>query len=310
MTRSLLVGGVVAAFVAWATYHFSVGVVRGIPVPAPEFLKGIKNVAMLNSRGHLSYLLGRTSQRGWWYYFPVALAVKTTIPFLLFSAAGAAAVVRGPRARRDWRPLVPLLAAMAIIAVCLPSSINLGVRHILPVYPLLSIIAGYGALSLWRVGTARQVARVACVALLAWTGVTVIRAHPDYIAYFNALAGRHPEHVLADSNLDWGQDMLRLAGEVRARRIASISVAYFGTADLARMTTASVHLLQPSERATGWVAVSEMLLVTEPDHYAWIASIRPTAYVGKTIRLYYLQPAPIQSGATRPGAALRVVIAP
>ena len=84
------------------------------------------------------------------------------------------------------------------------------VRHILIVYPLFSIAAGFGAVSLWHHTAHRRWARSATVLLLGWLVVTSVRAHPDYLPYFNELAGSQPERILVDSDLDWGQDLLRL----------------------------------------------------------------------------------------------------
>ena len=118
-------------------------------------------------------------------------------------------------------------------------------------------------------------------------------AHPDYLAYFNELAGRHPERLLLDSDLDWGQDLLRLADAVRVRRIQSISVAYFGTADIPRVVPADVRLLSAGEHVTGWIAASETFLANPNPVYAgykWLNELTPTARIGRSIKLFYVAP--------------------
>ena len=79
--------------------------------------------------------------------------------------------------------------------------------------------------------------------LLLWHLAVSVRAHPDYLPYFNELAGEHPERILVDSDLDSGQDLKRLADTLQARRIPSVWLAYAGSA------TVTQHGLRPS---TGW----------------------------------------------------------
>src|SRR5206468_13053936 len=77
--------------------------------------------------------------------------------------------------------------------------------------------------------------RIATFALLAWLAVGSIAVHPDYLPWFNAFAGSHPERILNDSNLDWGQDVPRLVRASRAMKIPQLSVSLNGTTDLDRI---------------------------------------------------------------------------
>jgi hypothetical protein len=186
---------------------------------------------------------------------------------------------------------------MAILLVSLPSRINIGVRHILPIYLLLAIVGGLGASSLWSLSRNRWVGRVAVLILLLWQVASSARTHPDYLAYFNELAGRHPDGILVDSDLDWGQDALRLTNTLRARGIDTLSVAYFGTADLSRHHLPRLLPLVPHQRTTGWIALSETALkmgrpnppFTPPfDGFSWLEAYEPVALIGRSIRLYHL----------------------
>src|SRR5262249_61607116 len=120
------------AFVIWAGYLFSFGKLPGgsFPVPAPELFDGIGSVIRHNSQGHLAYLFGRVSQTGWWYYFPVLLGLKTPIAALLLIVAGAWCCWR----RRTTAALSPLAFALGVLLPAIWGNINIGVRHILPVY--------------------------------------------------------------------------------------------------------------------------------------------------------------------------------
>jgi hypothetical protein len=301
----------------WAGYRFSVGpliapAVPAVPAgasapppaldrvahapvfPAPALFEGLGQLAAKNRAGHKSYLLGEVRTTGWWYFFPVALAVKTPLPFLLLVAAGLAASWRGYSGADRRRQLEPAAIAFAILLVCLPSRINIGLRHVLPMYPFLAVVAGLGAVALWRARRAVRTARALAVLLVAWQVVASARTHPDYLAYFNELAGRHPERILVDSDLDDGQDLKRLADTLRARRIPAVSLAYAGSATVAEHGLPPIHWLQPHRPVTGWVAASLYSLklgsLDRPGHddFVWLERYRPVALVGRSIRLYYV----------------------
>ena len=284
----------VVSIVVWASYRFDVGRIEpdGLLLPAPAFIAGIDRFVLHGGAGHPSFLLGTPGNHGWWYYFPVALAVKTPLPLLLLVALGGADVIRGLRDRRDWPVAVPLVAAAAMLAVAMSVRVDLGVRLVLPLYPLLAIVAARGALTLWS-QTPRMASRVALASLVAWSAIGVVRSHPDYLAYFNALAGDHPERILVDSNLDWGQDLYRLRDTMVARGIRdSVRVAYFGTADPTAVGVPNARQLGLHERATGWIAASETYLAGEwvGGAYAWLLDYPATARIGPSMRLWYIPP--------------------
>ena len=95
------------------------------------------------------------------------------------------------------------------------SRINIGIRHVLPVYLLFSLVAGAAVVRLLRdAGTRKWISAVLMV-LAAWFGASSLISHPDYLAYFNEFAGSEPENIVVDSDLDWGQDVKRLAARLR-----------------------------------------------------------------------------------------------
>ena len=109
---SAILAGAVALFVVWAGYRFSFGMTDLLPfrVPAPEVVSGIEALLAHNRIGHVSYLLGVRDVGGFWYYYPVALAVKTPVAMLvLFGFLAVAAV------RKRYPILVPLLFSASII---------------------------------------------------------------------------------------------------------------------------------------------------------------------------------------------------
>ncbi len=265
-----------------------------IPLPALEVVAGINQLREKYAAGAPFYFLGKVRERGSWYFFPVALAVKTPLPFLILAGVGLVILIRERRPRGDWRPLAPPIAAIILLLVCMPSKFNLGLRYILPVYPLLAIVGGLGALRLWNLDRSRFAARAAVTLLLGWQLVSSVRSHPDYLAYFNEVAGRQPERILIDTDLDWGQDLLRLVDTLRTRRIESVALDYFGSADLTRHDLPPNRPLLPYQPTTGWIAISEWKLkmggFDEPrDAYSWLEAYEPVARVGRSIRLYYVR---------------------
>jgi hypothetical protein len=143
-------------------------------------------------------------------------------------------------------------------------------------------------------------------ALVAGTIAIPIRAWPDYLAYFNPVAGARPERVLVDSNLDWGQDLYRLADTVHARGIDSLHVHYFGSTSFSAIGLTNVRRLARDERTTGWIAASETFLagVWSDTSLRWLARRRPVSRIGPSMRLYYIPPPGHDSGGT-PAAAAR-----
>ena len=311
--RPLAVVALTAALLVWAGYRFSVGTVQNAksmqafldsphgrwsgvarlvahtPVPAEKFFWGVASVMVHARMGHRSFLLGRQGQYGWWYFFPVVLGVKTPLGFSALALLGLWIAGRGFRRTRDWRPAAPAAAAAAILLVSLPSTVALGSRHILPVYSLLAVAAAVAASALWNVTARPVLGRTVVVLLIAWTVASAAAAHPDYLAYFNELAGGRPECILVGSDLDWGQDLYRLRDRARALGIPRLSVAYFGSADVTRQDLPSVTPLQLGESATGWVAASVSLLEMVPEQFRWLEG-RPYQMVGRSIRLYWVPP--------------------
>lgn len=257
------------------------------PIPAPEFFLGIAWVGAKNQDGHLSYLLGEKRIDGWWYYFPVVLGVKTPLAFLFLSVAGIVIAFHKALRRNLWIEAIPAIGAITLLVICMPSRINIGVRHILAIYPLLAIVAGYGVSTLWQAGLPRPFIPMVISGLLLWQIVSSARAHPDYLAYFNLLAGEHPERVLVVGDLDWGQDLKRLCNSLRKRGVVEVAIAYRGYADLKRHPLPRFRELVPYEHTKGWIAISIYYQVME-EGFAWLKTYDQVERVGKSIYLYYI----------------------
>jgi hypothetical protein len=221
-----------------------------------------------------AYLLGAYATTGWWYYFPIAYALKTPLATMALVAAGLARQAAGRRrAALAW-----VLAAPAVlVAAAMASRLNIGHRHVLAAYPFLFVAAGAAAAAPlsrpWR-GAARAGALAAALSAFAvlappWRPQLVF---PDFLAYFNEVAGG-PERgwrALADSDLDWGQGLKALAAWLRARGVEEpVGLCYFGTAEPRYYGLRYVNLpgglpFAPQvgfARAPAWVAVSATSLL-------------------------------------------------
>ena len=257
-----------------------------LPLPLTDMFRGFGALALHQKTGHENYLFGQFSQYGWWYFFPVALAVKTPIPFLLLSFAGLFLVLRGMRSR-PWPQVLTALFPIAILLTCLSSSIDIGVRHLLPIYPFLALLAG-NAIANSLEGRRPFIAGAALL-LAGWTVAESWIAHPDYLAYFNQLAGSRPERILCDSDLDWGQDLNRLSKRLRELGVDRVAIAYFGNAPLERFDLPQLQPVMPYDETTGYVAISVRALYlthAQRGYYDWLWRHQPVERIGKSIYLY------------------------
>ncbi|HVF48592.1 MAG TPA: hypothetical protein VNA19_00815, partial [Pyrinomonadaceae bacterium] len=194
------------------------------------FLFGLYNVVIHNQYGHAASLLGMHSDLGWWYYFPVAFALKTSLPFLLLSLAALGWMLWRLICKREKLFLALVLPLALYLAVALTSHINIGIRHFLPVFPFLFIAAGALLERLTQFsGKMRLAGLVLVVFTLGWTCVEAARAYPDYIPYMNQLAAARPHwQYLSDSNVEWGDDVNALAAYLRARGETRVRAALSG----------------------------------------------------------------------------------
>ncbi|MGH9647326.1 MAG: hypothetical protein ACRD4E_10960, partial [Bryobacteraceae bacterium] len=213
--------------------------------------------------------------------------VKTPIGLLLLAALGCGFVLYRFR-RSAWQQVLTAVFPIVILLVCMLARIDLGVRHILPIYPLLSIVGGYAVTALFRHS---RLAGVAGAILVAWVVVDSWQAHPDYLAHFNEVAGYHPEKILCESDLDWGQDLHRLSLRLKERGIQEFSIAYFGTALLHKADLPHYELLSPTQSSRGYIAVSlhDLNIDYKKDgSFAWLKSYTPVERIGKSIDLFYI----------------------
>ncbi|MHB2025356.1 MAG: glycosyltransferase family 39 protein [Elusimicrobiota bacterium] len=206
-----------ALFALWAAYGFG---------DLGLYWIGLRATLARLGNGRSSFLFGHYSTRGWPWYFPAAVAIKTPIPILVFTGIGIVIWLKKPTREFLWIFLPPVAF---FFAACF-SKTQIGYRHVLPIYPFMLVAAGCAAARLW--GRNFSGRALAC-GLSLWLIAGVARVYPYYLAYFNEFSGgaSNGYRCLADSNLDWGQDMQTLGRYLAARGNPLIFLSYFGTAD-------------------------------------------------------------------------------
>ena len=169
------------------------------------WLSGLRHFLSIAQAGRLAFFLGEYSEEGWWSYYIVAFIIKTPIGSLLLIAGSLLFHRQGTPLRRD-EAIFLLLPVVFIFLATTQAKMNIGVRHILMVYPFLFILAARLATIAFQ---RRWIGRVLIGAPVILTAVSALRIAPHQLAYFNELVGG-PEQgyrYLSDSNLDWGQDL-------------------------------------------------------------------------------------------------------
>ena len=297
---ALLITVATTALVTWAVYGFRFGIIENLPVlvPAADWFRGLASFVTESARSRPAYLFGNRSMNGWWYYYPVALLVKTPLPLFLLAAVGSGAAARGLVRYDSWQRAMPLIACIGIILAAAIVGDDTGVRLMLPVHASMALLGAVAAVELWDHAAsslpARRLVRATVASILGAAVLVPMRTHPDYLAYFNALAGERPELILADSNLDWGQDLYRLGEVMKRMHIDSIAVAYYGSAPLDAAGVRNARPLAAAERPRGWIAASETMLagVGGDGAYEWLNELQPVGRVGASLVLFYVPPVP------------------
>lgn len=220
----------------------TIEVLRDLHVLPEAYLWGFAHTYKF-SRERPAFFLGEYGRTGWPAFFPVAFLMKTTLPALLLIAAGVAALIilrrrrivaPGIRWRRPWvyraAPLVLFFAVYWTMAINL--HLNIGHRHILPMYPIFFVFAS--ATVLWIARLGRRPLALALAALLLLHATDSLAARPFYLAYFQPLTGgpSRAYRSFVDSSLDWGQglpDFTRWLATLRERGDREpVYLTYFG----------------------------------------------------------------------------------
>jgi 4-amino-4-deoxy-L-arabinose transferase-like glycosyltransferase len=286
----------IAALVGWIdSYHL-------LPNAFSEgFLHGQGLV-----QGRPSFLAGSYSNFGWWYYFPIAFLIKTPLALLALFFTGVVSSLRRSRLLSLDGEAFLVVPIVLFFGVAMTSTLNIGLRHILPIYPFVIVLAVVGARALADGGAKHGPA--ICAVLLAVAVLEFASVYPNNLAFFNRAVGGPSNgfRYLADSNIDWGQDLKPLKRWMDRNQVAHINLAYFGVADPAYYGIESTYLggttipsvtpaMMRAPKLPGYVAVSTTLLNGVPfaerdrDFYKPLRDRPPAADIGGSIRVYWVE---------------------
>ena len=259
----------------------------------PEsYILGLADIVASNSRN--VWIFGERYSTGQWYYFPLAFAVKTSLALILLLPLGLLMVFFARDKRRDL--LFVLAPPLAFFAISLTSKMNIGVRHILPVYAFFILAAAAGAV--WMCAKVRAFRYVLGLLLLVHA-VTTVKNAPNYIAFANSFFGSTDNTYLVfrDSNADWGQNY-KLVNEYLAKEgITDCWFAGFGNPEVMRasqpcrflpdsgfqrFSSQIPDLVPPVIEGIVLVSVSNLPPRGGPEYFV-LAEAAPIAQIGGTI---------------------------
>ncbi len=258
---------------------------KKIPVPAYSYVMGIYTQLAAAKGWKDNFLFGHISREGWWYFYWAAFLIKNTLPFLVCLATACLVVWKLPIEKEDERLLLYSLAPL-ILFFSLPTKINIGIRYLLPLIPLLTVFAGKAALVFQ--GKRRAILAILC----AWNIGAVLWVHPHYLAYFNELVGgpSNGYKYLVDSNLDWGQELERLADYLKENDIKGAHIRYFGPRWVLKYYGLRNSNPADCTPVPGVWAVSatylQGLYLPDAACYHWLLKLHPKKVIGYSIFVY------------------------
>ncbi|NQU99426.1 MAG: hypothetical protein HQ538_01700, partial [Parcubacteria group bacterium] len=303
-----------------AIFHYMMD--NPILKPIGYYLLGLIMVFVRVGGGNTTYFLGETTNQSFWYFYPISFLIKTPIATLILSVFSIIGVLKFSIRksiskdsvsfiRRSWRTIgnyvndhllefISLSVIVMFFVVGIQGNLNIGLRHILPLYPFLFILCAKYFFKLFN-KESNIILKIVGVLLLVWYAIANFIAYPSYLAYFNEIAGGNKagHKYTTDSNVDWGQDLKRLASYVEENNIEHINIDYFGGSvpryfiDEDKITIWNSNKGKP----TGWFAVSATYYqnsrwyskVQGEMDYAWLDNIEPEEIIGGSILVYNLK---------------------
>lgn len=256
-----------------------------VPVPAGEFIAGLRDVALHNAHGQPAYFLGQISPTGGWKaYYPVTILLKWPPIIIALSLGGFLLCASGKVRVPGFWILVSFPALYLMLAIF--AHFNIGERHILPLYPFALLLAG----AVWQSISRARLGVLLLIATLILNCADVLRYAPDYLSYFDILVSpKNSYRLLADSNLDWGQGLLALRKYEIEHPREQISLAYFGSVDPA-VYEIHARALPENQHMTGTIVISATDLAGEylrdPNGYRWVLRYPPGAILDHCLYVF------------------------
>ena len=266
-----------------------------------EWLVGLGMVTnQVSDSARFSYLFGKSYYGSLWYYFPALVFTKTQILTLLGSILGIFYLWKKQFNLKLPQLVLIFSPALIFFAVALTAKLNIGLRHVLPIYPFLIMLSAAGYVTFFNVilGVTKNLnVKIVLTFLIATLFVgrlwSVATTYPNFLSYYNFTVGGTDNgwKVADDSNYDWGQDVKRLADWVKANNIKSIALDNYSGVYAADYYNIPYTLMGPEKtNYKGYVALSASVITYYEDKsysYSWlINNHQPLARAGKSIFIY------------------------
>ncbi|MCM8818311.1 MAG: glycosyltransferase family 39 protein [Candidatus Omnitrophica bacterium] len=268
-----------------------------------NFIEGFKSILFETTKiGHLSYLNGKFSAKGWRYYFLLAFIYKTPIPLIILILLSF--FISFKLEKKEKFLLIPALIYFIFSSL---SKKQIGIRYILPVYALLYIFSGRLFIHHYKIKLNLNLKKIILTIFIFWYVFVSMKIHPHYLAYFNQFAGG-PDYGwkhLIDSNIDWGQDLKGLKKYLQKEGNPELMLNYFGSIlpetygllyepflypfFILRVREENYHFNSPNPEKE-YLAISVNYLCGLPykdrEIFKWLKEIRPKTKVGYSIFIY------------------------
>jgi hypothetical protein len=255
--------------------------IHNVPVPLSSFFMGIAGIIRHSAEGTRTFFMGEWGDKGNSLYYLLAFLIKTPIPVMIGFFAGIFVALRNKIQRNLVLYFISVITVFFIMAS--RSDLQIGLRYLLPVYPLIFIISSVGIISMFKT---RHALKFLASILIVWMIGLHCFIWPDYLSYFNEIIGG-PEHghlYLRDSNIDWGQDLPALKKYMDQNGIDEIRLVYFGTADPSyygiKHVPAGALDLKTAQRTVYAISVHYLETVE------WTGTKSPSGKAGRSIMIY------------------------
>ena len=261
--------------------------------------------------GSQVYFLGQESDQSFWYFYPISFLMKTPISTLIlfiFSTLYFTIDIFNNIKKnkvvwfisKNFLEIISVFIIISFFIVGIISNINIGLRHILVIYPFIFILIAKRILVLFKKYSNELdiLKTIIILSIVVYYVFTNLHSYPSYLAYFNEFIGRNNAYkYTVDSNLDWGQDLRRLAFYVEKNDIKNIKVDFFGAPPLA----VEYYLKERQEvwrakmgKTTGWLAVSATYFQSNKyyptknsnEDYSWLHKYEPEEIIGGSILVF------------------------
>lgn len=266
-----------------------------------EYYKGMAILSSNSFGNRPAYLLGEQNRGGWWYYFIVAYAVKTPLPILILLVGSIIFYILRNfstslevKKKLDLNDYILLTPIIIYILISMAQKLNIGVRHLLPIMPFIFIWCAKFMVEFYEYikKPKFKIFIVTCYMLLVtWLIIGTFKIYPHFLSYFNEFVGpQNGSRVLADSNIDWGQDIKRLKTWLEENHVTEpILLEYFwdGEDSVSYYGIDYKKLERNDPNQKGYIAIGVSAL--NNSEFSWLKNYQPIDQVGYSINIYRIE---------------------